>query len=71
MKSCKDTTASLRSVRRSAQSASSAHTCKSIIKHKVNIAMESLRKCIIIDCHSLLRGFAMTEKQDARENLKL
>ncbi|WP_300950029.1 hypothetical protein, partial [Helicobacter rodentium] len=55
--------------RRSAQSASSAHTCKSIIKHKVNIAMESLRKCIIIDCHSLLRGFAMTEKQDARENL--
>ncbi|WP_273212325.1 hypothetical protein [Helicobacter rodentium] len=36
-------TASLRSVRRSAQSASSAHTCKSIIKHTYDSTTSSLR----------------------------
>ena len=35
---------------------------QSIIKHKANMAMETLKKCIIIDCHENFSNFlAMTQ----------
>ncbi|WP_285817375.1 hypothetical protein [Helicobacter rodentium] len=36
-------------------------TKQSIILHKVIFTMESLKKCILIDCHDFLRSLAMTQ----------